>query len=347
MFVLLVGPKGSGKSHIGRILDRRLGVSFFHVEPLWMSYHAECAQSGRRPDIPEGIARIHPLIADALRAHDHVCVETTGASPEILDDLLSLAGPPDRLVARVSAPMDLCLERIAARDEACQIPMDVESIRTVDELSRAARVPADLTLESERLTEAEIVSRFAPFLAPRIDRPGFRLRPLRVTDAPDWYAYLSDPRVIEHTSYPVQSPESVREMVERRIRGYAEATSCSWALARRSDDRLVGTCGFTSWSAPHGWAELAYDMEQGQWGAGLMSDAVRAALRWGFGVAGFNRVHALVMLSNARSIRLLEGVGFSREGCLRGFRIARGTPRDFWMYGLLRAEWQPEPAPGP
>jgi len=91
MFVLLVGPKGSGKSHIGRILERRLGVSFFHVEPLWMSYHAECARSGRRPDIPEGIARIHPLIADALRAHEHVCVETTGASPEILDDLLSLA----------------------------------------------------------------------------------------------------------------------------------------------------------------------------------------------------------------------------------------------------------------
>src|SRR5688572_13495016 len=37
MFVILVGAKGSGKSHIGRILEARLGVHFFHVEPLWLA----------------------------------------------------------------------------------------------------------------------------------------------------------------------------------------------------------------------------------------------------------------------------------------------------------------------
>jgi shikimate kinase len=34
MFIVLVGPKGSGKSHIGRTLERELGVLFFHVEPV-------------------------------------------------------------------------------------------------------------------------------------------------------------------------------------------------------------------------------------------------------------------------------------------------------------------------
>jgi shikimate kinase len=60
MLVLLVGPKGSGKSHIGRILEQQLGVSFFHVEPLWMSYYAECQASGRQPVITEGIAKVLP-----------------------------------------------------------------------------------------------------------------------------------------------------------------------------------------------------------------------------------------------------------------------------------------------
>lgn len=84
MFIVLVGPKGSGKSHIGRTLERHLGVHFLHVELLWMSYYAEGRAAGREPSIAEGIARVHPRIVDALRSHEHVCVETTGAPPEIV-----------------------------------------------------------------------------------------------------------------------------------------------------------------------------------------------------------------------------------------------------------------------
>ncbi len=53
MFVLLVSPKGSGKSHIGRTLEKHLGVLFFHVEPLWLEYYAECQASWRQPVISE------------------------------------------------------------------------------------------------------------------------------------------------------------------------------------------------------------------------------------------------------------------------------------------------------
>ncbi len=180
-----------------------------------------------------------------------------------------------------------------------------------------------------------------PSLAPTIEWPNSRLRPLRSSDALDWYAYLSDPVVIEHTSYPVQSRESVQALVESRRLGYAEKTSCTWALVRQSDDKLIGTCGFNSWSLDHAWAELAFDLAREQWGAGLMSHAVVEALQWAFEVVGFNRIHAFVMISNERSIRLLEKSRFAREGLLRSFRIARGTPRDFWIYSVLQAEWSP------
>lgn len=164
MFILLVGPKGSGKSHIGRTLERRLGIPFFHVEPLWMAYHAECKASGREPSIAEGISRVHPRIAEALREHEHLCVETTGASAEILADLVSIAGASGILVARVSAPLDLCLRRIAARDSANQIPASEESVRKVHALSLAAPLHADLCLENEALSEDDIVSTFGSAL---------------------------------------------------------------------------------------------------------------------------------------------------------------------------------------
>jgi len=165
--VLLVGPKGSGKSHIGRVLERRLGAHFFHVEPLWMAYYAECRRAGREPSIPEGIARVHPRIADALRAGDLVCVETTGASHEILEGLLSLAPPSERLAVRVSAPLEVCLERIAARDPSMQIPMDAATIRKVHALSETADFPSAFTVTNVGLTDDEIADAFRRALALR------------------------------------------------------------------------------------------------------------------------------------------------------------------------------------
>lgn len=170
MLVLLVGPKGSGKSHIGRILERNFGVLFFHVEPLWMSYYAECEAGGRQPSIPEGIAKVHPQIREALRAHQHVCVETTGASPEILNDLLSLEHPSNTFVVRVSAPLDVCLQRIDTREKTQQIPMDAESVRKVHALSVAATLQPGLTLDNAALSEDEIVSRFRNALTPSSNR---------------------------------------------------------------------------------------------------------------------------------------------------------------------------------
>jgi shikimate kinase len=160
MFILLVGPKGSGKSYIGRTLEKHLGVLFFHVEPLWMSYYAECEASNRQPLISEGIASMHAPILDALRAHEHVCIETTGASTEIMNDLLSLTDPTKTLIVRVSAPLELCLERIVTRDQTYQVAMDVESIRQVYALSEAAQLQPDLILENAQLNEAEIISLF-------------------------------------------------------------------------------------------------------------------------------------------------------------------------------------------
>ena len=159
---------------------------------------------------------------------------------------------------------------------------------------------------------------------------------MRHSDSAAWYAYLADPRVVEHTSFPELTPASVDAMIARELDGCAAGTSCRWALAD-SNDRLVGTCGFSNWSLPNSHAELVYDLAPEFWGRGLMRGAVHQVVGWALNDVGFNRVHAFVMTTNVPSMRLLEAVGFSREGTLRRFRIARGVARDFHVYSVLRA----------
>ncbi len=174
---------------------------------------------------------------------------------------------------------------------------------------------------------------------PTIDLGGARLRPLRVADADALHAHLRDPAVTELTAYPPASLALAETMIERSLSRWAAGEPSRWAVALPQDDQLVGTCGFNDWSQAHRWAELAYDLAQAHWGKGLMRQAVAAVLQWAFGQGLVNRVQAFVRVDNTRSQRLLERSAFVREGCLRSFRVCRGQPHDFYVYGLLRSDW--------
>ena len=178
-----------------------------------------------------------------------------------------------------------------------------------------------------------------PHQPPTIDLDGARLRPLRADDADALHAYLRDPVVTELTSYPVVTAPLVEAMIERSRSRWAAGELSKWAVAVPPDDRLVGTCGFNEWSPVHRWAELAYDLAPAHWGTGLMRQAVAAVLRWTYQHDQVDRIHAYVRVDNRRSQRLLERGGFVREGCLRGYRVCRGQPYDFYIYGLLRSDW--------
>lgn len=182
---------------------------------------------------------------------------------------------------------------------------------------------------------------------PTIDLTGVRLRGLRPEDAVAWHGYLSDPLVIELTSYPEMSLSAVQSMIARCREGYAAGTSCTWAVATLVENELIGTCGFNTISHSHGWAELAYDLARPHWGHGFIGQAVGACLGWAFEQPGLHRVHAFVMVGNTRSERVLERARFTREGRLRNYRMCRGQPRDYWVFSLVREEWETSAAQRP
>jgi [ribosomal protein S5]-alanine N-acetyltransferase len=166
---------------------------------------------------------------------------------------------------------------------------------------------------------------------PESDHPLVVLRPLVKGDLPQWSNYLLVPAVHEHTSWTDMSVAAL----SRHLTANAEDSASSplrLAIASRSDDGLVGTIGFHTVWAEHRSAELAYDLAPHAWGKGIAVSLCRTMVEWAHAAAGIQRVQATVLNSNARSIRVLERVGFSHEGLLRGYRLVRGSPGDFHMY---------------
>ncbi len=75
-----------------------------------------------------------------------------------------------------------------------------------------------------------------------------------------------------------------------------------------------------------------------------MRQAVAEILAWTFQQNQVHRVQAFNRVDNRRSQRLLERTGFVREGCLRNYRLCRGKPHDFYVYGLLESDWASVPS---
>lgn len=166
------------------------------------------------------------------------------------------------------------------------------------------------------------------------------LRPLRAEDAGELFRYLSDPAVTALTSYPEVTTSLVEAMIERARSRWAAGEPSRWGIATIDEDRLIGTCGFNDGSPAHRWAEIAFDLAREHWGRGVVPKAAAAALDWAFRAGRLDRVQAFVRTDNTRSERVLVRSGLSREGCLRSYRICRGTPHDFYLYAILRREWE-------
>lgn len=71
-----------------------------------------------------------------------------------------------------------------------------------------------------------------------------------------------------------------------------------------------------------------------------MSEALRAALEYGFGQMGLHRVSALVHPENRASIRLLERFAFQPEGRLRDYYYREGRYFDHLVFSLLLGDWK-------
>ena len=85
-------------------------------------------------------------------------------------------------------------------------------------------------------------------------------------------------------------------------------------------------------------AVVGYWMGAPYAGKGLMSAAVRAVVTFAFDTLHLNRVEAACLPHNAASIRLLEKVGFTREGYARKYLCIEGRWQDHLLYGMVRGD---------
>jgi ribosomal-protein-alanine N-acetyltransferase len=181
---------------------------------------------------------------------------------------------------------------------------------------------------------------------PMLHTARLRLRPFTSADADALFALHSNARVLRYWDSPPWTERARAERFIATCRQLAEEGSgARLALERSSDGAFLGWCGLTRFNPDYRSASLGYCLTEAAWGLGYATEAARALLEWAFDTLDLNRVQAEADTRNAASARVLEKLGFLREGTLREDCVVDGEVSDSWVYGLIKRDWQPSPQP--
>ena len=183
-----------------------------------------------------------------------------------------------------------------------------------------------------------------PFVAPdSIDSGRLSLRIVQRADLPALLSVNGDPQVTRFVPYPTWTTLVDAEAWFERMAGIqASGTALQFVLVERAQSKPVGTCLLFRYDEGSQRAELGYVLGREYWGRGYMLEALHALLQYAFADIGLRRVEAEVNPVNVPSTRLLERIGFLREGVLRQRWIDAGHAHDVNVYGLLRHEYRPQ-----
>jgi ribosomal-protein-alanine N-acetyltransferase len=175
---------------------------------------------------------------------------------------------------------------------------------------------------------------------PTLETDRLILRKMILGDTEAVFAYASDPEVTRYVIWDahrtIEDPETFLRSVAER---YENAEVADWGIVYKGNGRFIGGCGIVGWDLENARAEIGYVLSRQYWGQGLMPEAVRAMIAFGFEKMGLNRLEARCITENTASARVMEKAGMLYEGTLRQREFIKGAYRDTKIYSILKSEF--------
>lgn len=173
------------------------------------------------------------------------------------------------------------------------------------------------------------------------------LRWLTGADIPALFTIFSHPEVMRYwSSAPLKDLGEAQALLEGIQDSFRRKELYQWGVALKAGDKVIGTCTLLHLDPRNRRAEVGYALGRVYWGQGLMSEALGALFDYAFTTLGLHRLEADVDPRNAPSLRILERLGFQREGMLRERWLVGEETQDSLLLGLLDREWLARRAAG-
>ena len=149
---------------------------------------------------------------------------------------------------------------------------------------------------------------------PEIETARLRLRAFTPEDLNDLCSIYGDPAVAR--GFITREPKSREEtfaMLTRDIERFEKRGVGVWGVVYKEGEELIGRAALQYLDrTPE--VEVSFILARPYWGLGLATEAAKALLKYGFEVAGLERIVGVAHVDHAASHRVMEKSGM-RYGC--------------------------------
>jgi RimJ/RimL family protein N-acetyltransferase len=178
-----------------------------------------------------------------------------------------------------------------------------------------------------------------PFPDPPLGDGEITLRPWRDEDVAPVSAWGRDPTITRWTDVPLDYTEpQAREWAAATEEHRRAGRGMSLMVVDARTGELLGSCDLRRPTYDPLLGEIGFLVDPNARGRGVAVRALALLIRWGFDELGMRRIQALVHPDNPASLRVVERLGFAREGLLRSYREGRSGREDRIALSLLSGE---------
>ena len=173
---------------------------------------------------------------------------------------------------------------------------------------------------------------------PTLNFGKIKLRRIIKSDLLDVYEYASDPETSEFLLWsPHPDTSYTKRYLDHIDKKYRRGEFYDWGI--EYEGKMIGTCGFTSFSIENNSAEIGYVLNKRYWGKGIAPRAAKMVMEYGFSELDLNRIEARYMVENDASRRVMEKCLMKPEGILRAAIYSKKRYRDIGVYSILKDEY--------
>ena len=144
---------------------------------------------------------------------------------------------------------------------------------------------------------------------PQLETDRLILRELADSDTSALFLNYSDEEIAKNfLDASLTDIEQAAQFIDAFRAEFRQGDAITWAVSLKGTNEFIGTCSYMI--EANSCAEIGYDLSKAHWGKGLMSEALRAIIEYGFDELGLQKIEADTLSENTRSLNLLERLGF-------------------------------------
>jgi ribosomal-protein-alanine N-acetyltransferase len=175
---------------------------------------------------------------------------------------------------------------------------------------------------------------FTPF--PNLETERLSLRRVDANDVNEIFALRSNPETMKYIPRPlVKTNEEALELIATIDAKIEDNEGINWAITLKGDPKLIGFLGFYRTKPEHYRSEIGYMILPEYNGRGIVSEAIKKIVTYGFDVMKLHSIEAVIDPENFASEKVLQKNGFVKEAHLKENEYYEGRFIDSVIYSIL------------